>query len=216
METVKKITVGLVLAFALTGKTVHADDSTAPLDRFINNLESFRADFTQVLSNEFGEVLEKSSGEVYMQTPQKFRWIYSEPYAQLIVTDGITLWIYDEDLEQVTIRDISDAIDSTPAAIISGQENLDEHYVTNSLGKIEGADWMELTPRNIDSQYSSIRLGFENDELSMMILFDNLGQITRIDFHNPERNRRFGGPLFMFEIPDNVDVIDDRQSSDPG
>ena len=82
------------------------------------------------------------------------------------------------------------------------------------MGNIEGADWVELTPRNIDSQYSSIRLGFEEEELAMMILFDNLGQITRIDFHNPERNQRFSGPLFMFEIPDNVDVIDNRLSSD--
>lgn len=204
----------LLLAFLLSavyGSSVSAADAAAsPLTRFIDGLDSFSADFTQTLSTEHGEVLETSSGIVYMQSPQKFRWVYEEPYSQLIITNGFTLWIYDEDLQQVTIRDISDSIDSTPAAIISGQENIDAHYVTHDMGEIEGADWIELTPRDIDSQYSSVRLGFDEDNLAMMILFDNLGQVTRIDFSNISRNKRFGGPLFTFTPPDGVDVIDDR------
>ncbi|HKK16651.1 MAG TPA: outer membrane lipoprotein chaperone LolA [Gammaproteobacteria bacterium] len=189
----------------------YAGNAQGPLEKFLQDLESFKADFTQTLSNEHGEVLETSSGVVYMQSPQKFRWVYQEPYSQLIITDGTTLWMYDEDLQQVTIHDVSETIDSTPAAIISGQENIDAYYIKNAMGEIEGADWIELTPRNVDSQYSSIRLGFDNGELAMMILFDNLGQVTRIDFSNISRNKRFGGPLFTFSPPDNVDVIDDRQ-----
>ena len=191
----------------------YAGNAPGPLEKFLQDLESFKADFTQTLSNEHGEVLETSSGVVYMQSPQKFRWVYQEPYSQLIITDGTTLWMYDEDLQQVTIRDVSETIDSTPAAIISGQENIDAYYIKNAMGEIEGADWIELTPRDVDSQYSSIRLGFDNGELAMMILFDNLGQVTRIDFSNISRNKRFGGPLFTFSPPDNVDVIDDRQKS---
>lgn len=190
-----------------------AENAADPLNTFLQDLKSFKADFTQTLSNEQGEILETSSGIMYMQSPQKFRWVYKEPYSQLIITDGATLWVYDEDLEQVTIRDVSETIDDTPAAIISGQEDIDAHYVKTPMGKIEGADWIELTPRNTDSQYSSVRLGFDDGELAMMVLFDNLGQVTRIDFSNINRNRRYGGSLFTFTPPDGVDVIDDRQES---
>ena len=192
--------------------SLHAGEKENPLDNFLHNLNSFKADFTQTLSNERGDILETSSGEVYMQNPGKFRWVYKDPYSQLIITDGETLWIYDEDLEQVTIRDISKTIDKTPAAVISGQENINEHYVSIDMGNIEGYDWIELTPRDIENQYSSVRLGFNKNELGMMVLFDNLGQTTRIDFLNPVRNQHFEGPLFTFEIPDNVDVIDDRNT----
>ena len=201
------------LYFSLTF-SAFAENVSNPLDNFLDNLESFKADFTQTLSNEHGDILETSSGEVYLQNPGKFRWVYMEPYSQLIITDGVTLWIYDEDLEQVTIRDISKTIDKTPAAVISGQEDVNKYYVSIDMGKIEGYEWIELTPKDIENQYSSIRLGFNGNELGMMVLFDNLGQITRIDFQNPVRNRRFGGPLFTFEIPENVDVIDDRNTGE--
>ena len=207
--TIKKVTV-LFFLLSLTGAGLHAEEKENPLDHFLNKLESFTADFTQTLSSENGQLLEESSGVVYMQNPGKFRWVYEEPYSQIIVTDSKTLWLYDEDLEQVTIRDISESIDSTPAAIISGQEKINEHYVTVDLGEIEGFDWIELTPRSIENQYNSVKLGFDGNNLGMMVLADNLGQVTRIDFTNPVRNKRLGGPLFLFEIPEGVDVVDDR------
>jgi len=197
----------LVLSFS---SSLVAEEKPNPLDHFLNKLESFQADFVQTLANEQGVTLETSSGVVYMQNPSKFRWVYQEPYAQLIVTDGKTLWLYDEDLAQVSIRDIEESINNTPAAIISGQENIDKYYVMVDLGKIEGYDWIELTPKDVENQYNSVRLGFDDNNLGMMIMFDNLGQVTRIDFHNPLRNKRFGGPLFTFETPEGVDVVDER------
>ncbi len=191
-----------------------AEEDKNPLDHFLNKLESFQADFIQTLSNEYGVTLETSSGVVYMQNPGKFRWVYQEPYAQLIVTDSKTLWLYDEDLAQVTIRDIEESINNTPAAIISGQENIDKYYVTVDMGNIEGYNWIELTPKDIENQYNSVRLGFNDNNLGMMVMFDNLGQVTRIDFMNPVRNKRFGGPLFTFEIPQGVDVVDERTPSE--
>ena len=210
----KNLPVIIFIFLSLVNTSLHAGEKESPLDNFLHNLESFKADFSQTLSNERGDILETSSGEVYLQNPGKFRWVYREPYSQLIITDGVTLWLYDQDLEQVTIRDVSKTIDKTPAAIISGQENINKYYVSIDLGEIEGYDWIELTPRDIENQYSSVRLGFNRNELGMMVMFDNLGQITRIDFHNPVRNKRFGGPLFTFEIPENVDVIDDRNSGE--
>ena len=192
-----------------------ADENTDPLAFFLNQLESYQADFKQTLSNEQGEALETSTGKVYMQNPGRYRWEYEQPYVQLLITDSETLWIYDKDLVQITIKNVAGAIDNTPAAIISGQQNLTENFVVVNMGVIEGFDWVELTPRDIENQYRSIRLGFDKSNLIMMILNDNLGQITRIDFLNPVRNQRFGGPLFTFEIPAGVDVIDERQLEKP-
>jgi len=185
-------------------------EEVSPLDAFLDNLDTFQADFKQTLVNENGEELETVTGIVYMKTPGKFRWDYQDPYSQMIITDGSTLWLYDEDLEQVTIKDISGSIDNTPAAILSGEKNINEHFVIIDMGDIEGFNWIELTPKDIENQYSNIRLGFDKDKLGMMVLFDNLGQTTRIDFLNSIRNRKLESSLFTFEPPIDVDVIDDR------
>lgn len=181
------------------------------LDQFLNKLETFSAGFEQTLANEYGEELEKSVGVVYLMTPGKFHWAYYEPYSQFIISDGITLWIYDEDLEQVTIREMSESVENSPAAVLGGDIDIDQHYVVIDLGKSDGIDWQELTPRDVDSQYNSVRLGFKGNELAGMILFDNLGQETRITFLDTKCNLSLDNSLFKFEIPEGVDVIDERQ-----
>jgi len=198
-----------------TLQIVAAAEEKDPLDFFLNRLESYQADFKQTLFNEQGVELETSTGKVYMQNPGRYRWEYEQPYVQVLITDSDTLWVYDKDLAQVTIKNVSGAIDNTPAAIISGQQNISDNYVVVNMGVIEGFDFIELTPRDVDSQYRSVRLGFDKNNLVMMVLHDNLGQITRIDFHNPVRNKRFGGPLFTFDMPEGVDVIDERQTEKP-
>ena len=198
-----------VILFLTATISANAENDT-PLDKFLNKLDTFQADFKQTLINEKGEELETVTGIVYMQSPGKFRWDYKDPYSQIIITDGITLWIYDKDLEQVTIKDISGTIDDTPAAILSGEENINEHFVIIPMGDIYGYDWIELTPKDIENQYSRIRMGFDKDKLGMMVMFDNLGQTTRIDFQNSRRNKSLESSLFTFEPPEGVDVIDDR------
>ncbi len=191
--------------------TASADVTNNPLDHFLEGMDDIKANFKQTLLNEHGEELETSSGIVYMSRPGKFRWDYTEPYSQQITTDGNTLWIYDEDLEQVTIRDISNSIENTPAAILGGTGDFDDHFVIINIGNIEGFEWVELTPRDIENQYHSIRLGFNKKHIGMMILFDNLGQTTRIDFIDSERNTNLDDSLFVFEPPEGVDVIDGNQ-----
>lgn len=202
----------LCLVFSLF-RLAPAEEPADPLAFFLDKLDSFQADFRQTLANEQGKVLETSTGKVYMQNPGRYRWEYEKPYSQLLITDSTTLWIYDKDLAQVTIKDVSKAIDTTPAAIISGKKNITENFVVVNMGVIDGFDWIELTPRDVDNQYRSVKIGFNKNTLAMMILNDNLGQITRIDFLNPVRNKRVGGPLFTFEMPQGVDVIDERQQT---
>lgn len=192
---------------------VSAVERVDPLKAFLNNFETLQSDFTQTLLNEDGEALEKTSGTLYLQQPGKFHWSYQEPYVQKIISNGEVLWIYDEDLEQLTIREIdSETIEKTPAAIILGNSNLEKHFVQVYLGDIEGFEWIELTPRDLEAQYENIRIGFDNRRLGMMIIADNLGQTTRIDFEGASKNDGLSSELFNFEIPENVDVIDERET----
>ena len=186
-------------------------DTENKLNTFLKDLDTFSAAFEQQLLNEYGEELERSVGVVYLRRPGMFHWSYWEPYTQQIISDGETLWIYDEDLEQVTIRDVLESIEDTPAAILSGNIDIKEHYIIVELDAEQDIEWLELTPRNIDSQYNSVRLGFRTMSLAAMILFDNLGQKTRIDFKNPKRNPRLERKQFQFSLPEGIDVIDSRQ-----
>ncbi len=185
-------------------------DEGKPLDNFLSGLSTFEAHFVQTLMDEEGTELEKSTGILYLSYPGRFHWSYQAPYVQHIVTDGQSLWIYDEDLEQVTIKPLGESIRQTPAAVILGDENIDRHFVQIDMGNIDGYDWIELTPRNIESEYKHIRVGFDDDQLGLMIIFDNLDQVTRIDFSDPKRNTGLDQGLFTLDIPSGVDVFDER------
>ncbi len=188
-----------------------AQDKPKQLDNFLKGLETFSAAFEQTVFNQAGEELEKSVGVMYMRRPGMFHWAYWEPYVQYLISDGVTLWVYDEDLEQVTIRDIGSVMEASPAAILGGEIDIDTQYVVIELEAAEGKDWLELTPRDVESQYSSIRLGFQQGQLVRMILFDSLGQITQIKLLDAKRNTTLNIELFQFTVPDGVDVIDSRE-----
>ena len=218
-QQISKKTINLCLAIIASIATfnVIAVERVDPLKMFLSEFDSMQANFSQTLLNENGEQLEKTSGTLYLQQPGKFHWQYKEPYVQEIISNGEVLWIYDEDLEQLTIRNIDrDTIEKTPAAIILGDSRLEKHFVQVDMGNIDGFDWIELTPRDLEAQYKNIRIGFDRRRLGMMIIADNLGQTTRIDFNEVNKNTALSSKLFEFEIPDDVDVIDERQVETDG
>lgn len=218
-QQICKKTINLCLAIIASIATfnVIAVERVDPLKMFLSEFDSMQANFSQTLLNENGEQLEKTSGTLYLQQPGKFHWQYKEPYVQEIISNGEVLWIYDEDLEQLTIRNIDrDTIEKTPAAIILGDSRLEKHFVQVDMGNIDGFDWIELTPRDLEAQYKNIRIGFDRRRLGMMIIADNLGQTTRIDFNEVNKNTALSSKLFEFEIPDDVDVIDERQVETDG
>jgi outer membrane lipoprotein carrier protein len=180
------------------------------LRAFLNDLQSLQTEFTQQLFNENGDLLDTASGTLYLQRPGKFNWQYREPYEQQILTDGRTLWIYDKDLEQVTIRDVQAGLRNTPAAILGGTADIDDLYEIIDMGDVEGYHWVRLRSLDDESQYNDVRLGFDGDRLGMMVMFDNLGQTTRIDFESSELNTSIAPDVFSFTPPANVDIIDDR------
>jgi len=152
---------------------------------------------------------------MYLKRPGEFHWSYWEPYSEDIISDGRSIWVYDKDLKQVTIRDATSSLGDSPAAVLAGNVDINKYYVVIDLGVTDGTDWLELTPRDVNSQYKSVRLGFSGDKLTAMILFDDLGNKTQINFLNPRVNMHLDDALFRFTPPKGVDVIDSRGNAPP-
>lgn len=190
----------------------HAEQKNV-LDRFLNDLNTFSAEFEQSLVDATGEVLETSKGTVYLNYPGQFHWQYTQPYAQRLITDGTDLWVYDEDLAQVTIKEIKNELDNTPAAILSGSDDFYTHFDLINKGSEEDIQLIELAPKDAENQFHSIRLGFAENKLVLMVMFDKLGQITKVKFDQAQRNTSLDENLFTFTPPEGVDVIDGRETS---
>ncbi|MBI3068535.1 MAG: outer membrane lipoprotein carrier protein LolA, partial [Betaproteobacteria bacterium] len=141
------------------------------------------------------------------QRPGKFRWEYEKPYEQVIVGDGTRLWIYDKDLNQVTVRKLEQAIGGSPAALLAGSSEIEKNYTLTSIGIQEGLDRVEAAPRTQDTAFEKVRLGFGAAGLEAMELRDQFGQITVIRFSGLERNPRLSPELFRFVPPKGADVI---------
>jgi outer membrane lipoprotein carrier protein len=186
-----------------------AEDTTGRmrLEQFLDELTTFSARFEQQLFDEYGGLLESAEGEVAISKPGKFRWEYQQPYSQLIVTDGTTLWIYDVDLEQVSINPFSQGGPGSPAELLVGDVDLKEHYIiAESVGE-DSLSWVSLTPRDEAAQYNSVEIGLDTDGIQAMKLRDNLNQLTYIRFGDIEQNGEIASEHFSFVPPPGVDVL---------
>jgi outer membrane lipoprotein carrier protein len=188
----------------------HDEAALTMLKDYISTLESFNAGFEQILYGQSGDTLERTAGIVKLQKPAKFYWEYQQPYNQFLISNGETLWIYDEDLEQVTINNVDNNIQNSPAALLSGEIDIKENYTVINLGKLDEHDWIELKSLKSDAEISSLRLAFFNGELSRMILFDSLGQTTELNFQDVLRDQKNVDAIFEFIPPQGIDVIDTR------
>ena len=211
--------IGWVVCAALVlaaGSARAAGGATAPLDEFLKGLVSLKARFEQVLLDEQGVERERSQGTFYLSRPGRFRWDYESPYRQSIVADGQRVYVYDKDLEQVTVKSLQKALGSTPALLLGGEVNIEERFVVSRGAPAEGLVWLELGPKDPRAAresggYAQIRLGFAGSSLKRMDLRDNLNQTTRIEFKNAERNPKLDPSLFTFTPPEGVDVLDAEQ-----
>lgn len=184
-----------------------ASDPSVTVQRYLDGLAAFEADFRQQVRDSRGKVGEQASGRVYLKKPGRFRWEYRHPNEQLIVSDGRNLWLYDKDLEQVTVKSVDESLSSTPALLLAGQVSVTDSYVVKDAGRRDSLDWLELTPRRNDTDFVFVALGFERGSLRAMELQDKLGQHTRIDFSAVKRNPQLAEELFAFQPPAGVDVI---------
>lgn len=184
-----------------------AADGHGRLERFLSELSTLTANFEQQLFDEYGELLETSRGAVAISKPGKFRWEYREPYSQLIVTDGTTLWVYDADLEQVSINPLENGGAGSPAELLVGDVDLDSHYDIVESAVEDDVAWVALTPREAASQYSTIEIGLDDDGIRGMKLRDNLNQLTAVRFQDVARNTGIEDEQFNFVAPPGVDVV---------
>ncbi len=177
------------------------------LREFVEGAKTLRAQFNQTVLDRAGKVTNESSGTMQFSRPGKFRWEYTKPYPQLIVGDGNKLWIWDSDLEQVTVKKLSESLGSSPAALLAGSNEIERSFTLIDGGIIDGLDWLNAQPKDRDTSFESIRMGFGEAGLQVMELVDSFGQKTLIRFAKVEKNPKLGADLFKFTPPKNADVV---------
>ena len=194
----------LLAALALTPLAFADPDA---LTAFLENTQTFQADFRQELRDTAGQVLEVSAGRVLIKRPNRFQWLYQEPYEQLVLADGERLWIYDKGLAQASVALIGEALAATPAMLLSGERVVSEEFEMQASFERDGLQWVLLKPRPANSDFRRLALAFEGATLRFMELEDNLSQVTWIEFSNADLNPALNDDQFRFEPPEGVDVI---------
>ena len=196
---------GLTLGLALPG-VAHAG-AIEQLHAFIGNTRTLKADFSQLVVNRSGRKPQQSSGTVLISRPGKLRWEILKPYPQIMVGDGEKFWLYDPELRQVTVRKAGQAIGGTPAALLAGSNEIERNFTLSEAGENDGLLWVEARPKNTDSGFERLRLGFAGGEMRGMELYDQFGQVTHIRLSHIERNTALPPASFRFVPPAGVDVV---------
>jgi outer membrane lipoprotein carrier protein len=181
--------------------------ATDALKVFLTQTQTVKARFAQMVLDKNGKQLQQAQGVMQFSRPGKFRWDYQKPYEQVIVGDGSKLWIFDKDLNQVTVRKLDRALGSSPAALLSGSNDLERDFKLSNLGMDKGLDWLEALPKSRETVFERVRMGFGKSGLEAMELRDQFGQTTVITFADVERNPRIAADVFRFTPPQGADVI---------
>lgn len=177
------------------------------LDRFFKEVRTFKAEFRQVVLDEALNPIQESSGTLYFQRPNKFRWDYDQPFKQHIISDGKKIWVYDVELKQVTVRKLDGALGRTPAMLLVGNGRLNKNFKVKALDKQGKLKWIQLIPKILDGGFEDIRIGFEKGQMRQLEMVDGFGQTTRISLRHNRENRKIRKGIFSFTPPSGVDVV---------
>jgi outer membrane lipoprotein carrier protein len=198
--------VGLGAVLLCAGFCAHAD-ALDTLREFVRDVKSGRAAFTQTVTSIDGAKKKVSSGSFEFERPNRFRFSYARPFEQLIVSDGQKVWIFDADLNQVSVRKLTQALGATPAALLAGAA-LDKEFELASQPARDGIDWVLATPRNKDGAFQSMRIGFRGKELAAVDILDSFGQRSLLQFSQYASNIAIAEQDFRFVPPKDADVIE--------
>jgi len=193
----------MTLSFSLSA----AESGTEKLNQFVQNVVTFKAKFNQTVFDSRGQVLEEAQGFFILERPGKFRWDYDMPYPQHIIADGQRIWFYDVDLEQVTVKSQLEALADTPATLLSGKTLPGDKYLLSDIPSEDGLSWVELIPKDVDSNFQAITLAFDQQGLNQMIMKDSFDQKTRLMFSQTTENAPLLADVFVFTPPSGVDVV---------
>lgn len=224
----------LVFLFSLLCMSAAHADAIGRLKAFIASTRSAEANFTQELLDKGGKRLQLVSGTMQFVRPGKFRWVYQKPYEQLIVGDGKRFWLYDVDLNQVTVKKLDTALGGSPAALLSGSNEIEREFILRNIGcnaapapasapaatangeacgtlEHDGLEWLEAIPKTPESSFEKIRMAFNaKSDLVEMELRDSFGHLTVLHFSDLRRNPELPAALFRFTPPKGADVLGDE------
>ena len=200
------IAINALLLTLLAGNAVAG--ASDKLRNFISSSQSGQANFTQVVQDKKGKRIQSASGTMQFVRPGKFRWVYQKPYEQIIVGDGAKFWLYDVDLNQVTVRKLDAALGSSPAALLSGNNEIERAFVLQDSASRDGLDWLEATAKAPDTGFEKIAMAFNaQGELVVMELRDAFGLKTELRFSKMQINPQLSPQLFKFVPPKGADVL---------
>ncbi len=180
---------------------------TDQLKAFVADTHSARAGFSQTVVGKSGRKPQQSLGNFMFSRPGKFRWTYVKPYSQLIVGDGEKLWVYDQDMNQVSVKKLGSALGSSPAALLAGDNAMEKNFFLKDGGSTDGLEWVEATPKEKEGSFERVRLGFKENLPRVMEVHDNFGQTTTLTFSQFERNPVLATGVFRFVPPKGADVV---------
>ena len=184
-----------------------AADGITQLRQFVSATRSAEGDFEQTVIAKSGRKPQQAAGSFAYARPGRFHWEYDRPYRQVLVGDGSKLWTWDPDLNQVTVREIGDALGATPAAILFGSGELEDSFILAEGGLDGEIVWVEARPKQTESGFESLRIGLQDGRLHQMEMRDNFGQTTLIRFTRLQPNPRLAADRFRFTPPAGADVI---------
>jgi outer membrane lipoprotein carrier protein len=194
------------LLFTLCCTPAWAQTALEQLKTFTASTKSARGEFTQRVVKS-GAPGNPATGNFAFSRPGKFRWIYIKPYEQSLIADGEKLWIYDKDLNQVTIKKLGAALGESPAAILFGSNDLEKNFNLKEAGTRDGLVWLEATPKARDATFEHVAIGFRNGAPEAMEMRDAFGQLSLLSFRNIVRNPSLDAAEFSFETPKGADVF---------
>ncbi len=202
----------LLTVFAFATSNVHAQVSLDDLGEklvndFLTDVITLEGRFEQSLIDAEGTIIETTSGTLEIERPTRFRWSYTEPYEQWLVADGLNIWSYDLDLEQVTVKPQAEALANTPALLLGGSENALEQFNFGGTTVETTTTWVRLDPKDKDSGFNRVELGFMDNEMRRMVFFDNLEQTTLVALYDVKVNEPIDAARFEFAVPEDVDLV---------
>lgn len=203
----KLVTYLLLLPVVLLSSQSALADVMDSVKVFYEQTQSIRANFHQVVTDKLGRKVQDVHGTMQLKRPNKFRWDYNKPFEQQIISDGRQVWLYDTDLAQVTVRELSKALGSSPAALLAGNEAVGKSFKLVNAYARGGLDWVAANPKDKEGGYEKILLGFKGSKLQELSLIDSFGHHTKIVFSQLEINPAIDEKAFLFQPPKGVDVV---------
>jgi chaperone LolA len=197
----------LALAVSIAPAAAQAAGALDQLRAFVGGTQAASGTFSQSTRSATGQSAPVQAGTFSFQRPGKFRWDVAKPYEQLIVSDGKQLFQYDPDLSQVTVRELNQAIGSSPAQILFGSGSLEQSFNVSALPSKDGADWLRATPKSPDAGFSRMDIAFRDGLPVKLELQDSFGQTTQVTFTAIARNPQLSADTFHFVPPKGVDVV---------